>query len=73
MKNVLEERLKAQHDSVDKMHKLMEQYENSLSLHNLRFSERYLKGEIEIGIGINGMLQRDSGQLNLDSTSHDST
>lgn len=37
-------------DPVDKMRRLMEKWENRLTLDNLRLGERYLKGEIQLNV-----------------------
>src|ERR1700722_718705 len=46
----LGERLEFRNDAVHKMRHLMEEWNNRLTLNNLRFTERYIKGDLDIHI-----------------------
>jgi hypothetical protein len=61
--NTLEERLELGNDAANKMRQLMEKWKGRLTLDNLRLTERYLKGGLEILVHIRPELAAYSADL----------
>jgi hypothetical protein len=59
----LEKRDELADDAVNKMARLMKEWKNRITLDNLRLSERYLKGEIELLIQFRSVLPDNTGNL----------
>jgi hypothetical protein len=57
----LQERLELADDPVHKLRKLMDKWKDRLAPNNLRFAERYLKGEIEIRVHYRPVKQSAEG------------
>jgi hypothetical protein len=57
----LEQRNKPSDDAIDKMNKLMQKWKDRLTVDNLRLSERYLKGEVEVIVHLWATFPGDAG------------